>query len=66
MLLYVYKKTKSKGGNTMTDKEKEIMEVFKKVLPNLTREEKDRLLFFGKGMAFKAEENEKKELKEVV
>lgn len=38
----------------MSEKEKQIMETFGKVLPNLTELEKEKLLSFGEGMAFKA------------
>lgn len=40
----------------MSEKGMQIMEAFGKVIPMLTDAEKDRLLAFGEGMAFKAEQ----------
>lgn len=40
----------------MSEKGIQIMETFGKVIPTLTDAEKDRLLAFGEGMAFKAEQ----------
>lgn len=40
----------------MSEKGMQIMETFGKVIPTLTDAEKDRLLAFGEGMAFKAEQ----------
>lgn len=40
----------------MSEKGAKIMETFGKVIPTLTDAEKDRLLAFGEGMAFKAEQ----------
>ena len=42
--------------NGMSEKGMQIMETFGKVIPTLTDAEKDRLLAFGEGMAFKAEQ----------
>lgn len=39
----------------MSEKEKQILETFGRVIPLLTEREKERLLWFGEGMAFKAE-----------
>lgn len=39
----------------MSEKEKKILETFGKVIPLLTELEKEKLLSFGEGMAFKAE-----------
>ncbi len=36
----------------MSEKEKEILETFEKVIPNLTEIEKEKLIAFGEGMAF--------------
>lgn len=44
----------------MSEKEKQIMETFGKVIPKLSELEREKLLSFGEGMAFKAEEAEKK------
>ena len=47
----------------MTEQDKKIIETFVQILPNLTESDKQRLLWFGEGMAFKAEslkEGEKK------
>ena len=43
----------------MSDKDKKIMDTFGKVIPELTETEKERLLAFGEGMAFKAEQQKK-------
>lgn len=38
----------------MSEKEKQILETFGKVIPELSEMEKEKLLSFGEGMAFKA------------
>lgn len=38
----------------MSEKDKEIMEIFQRILPKLSEQEKTQLLCFGEGMAFKA------------
>ena len=38
----------------MSDKEREILDVFKKLVPVLTDFEEEKLLAFGEGLAFKA------------
>ena len=38
----------------MSDKEREILDVFKKLVPVLTDFEEEKLLAFGEGMVFKA------------
>lgn len=40
-----------KGGEDMSDKEEQILETIGKIVPNLSDEEKEKLLFFGEGMA---------------
>ena len=40
--------------DAMTEKEKKILETFRIVLPKLTDLEKEKLLSFGEGMVFKA------------
>lgn len=40
----------------MSEKDKQIMETFGKVIPQLTDMEKEKLLAFGEGMAFKADQ----------
>ena len=40
----------------MSEKEKKIMETFGKVIPDLSEIEKERLLAFGEGIAFKNEQ----------
>lgn len=37
----------------MLDKENEIIETFRKVIPKMSTIEKEKLLSFGEGMAFK-------------
>ncbi|MGI6068924.1 MAG: hypothetical protein ACOYBE_00660 [Blautia sp.] len=39
----------------LTEKEKEILMTFEKVIPYLTEKEKDRLLYLGEGMSLKTE-----------
>lgn len=41
-----------KEGQRMSDKEKQILETFEKVIPDLSEMEKEKLLSFGEGMAF--------------
>lgn len=48
----------------MSEKEKEILSTFEKVIPNLTEMEKEKLLSFGEGMAFKTLQNTDTEKKE--
>ena len=36
----------------MSEKEKQILETFEKVIPDLSEVEKEKLLSFGEGMAF--------------
>lgn len=45
----------------MSDKEREILKTFEEVIPELTELEKEKLLSFGEGMAFKAQELKKKD-----
>lgn len=51
-----------KGVDKMSDKEREILDVFKKLVPVLTDFEKEKLLAFGEGMAFKAAQQQKEDL----
>ena len=44
----------------LNKEDKKILETFKKVLPKLTDREKEKLLWFGEGMALKAESEEEK------
>ena len=39
----------------MSERENKILETFEKVLPSLSELERERLLAFGEGMAFKAD-----------
>lgn len=45
----------------MTEKEKAILTVFGKIVPDLSDIEKEKLLAFGEGMAFKAQRQSSKE-----
>lgn len=45
----------------MSDKEKQILETFGRVIPDLSEIEKERLLAFGEGIAFKNEQLKKAE-----
>lgn len=40
----------------MPEREKEILETFGKVIPELTERDKERLLWFGEGLAFKVDQ----------
>ena len=44
----------------MSEKQKQIMETFEKVLPKLDERECEKLLSFGEGMAFFKEKQEKR------
>lgn len=46
----------------MSEKEKMILETFQKVIPVLSEMEKEKLLAFGEGMAFKAEQQRQENL----
>ena len=41
-----------KGGEPMSEKEKQILNTFGKLVPNLSEMEKEKVLAFGEGMAF--------------
>ena len=41
----------------MSDKEKIILDTFAKLIPNLSEMEKERVLAFGEGMAFKVDQS---------
>lgn len=43
----------------MSEKEKQILDVFIRIIPLLSDLEKEKLLSFGEGMAFKTDEIEK-------
>ena len=45
----------------MSEKEEKIMETFKKVLPDMSEIEKEKLLSFGEGMAFMKDRQKEKE-----
>ena len=49
---------------TMSDKEKQILETFEKVLPELSEMEREKLLSFGEGMAFMKERQKESTEKE--
>lgn len=44
----------------MPEKDKQIIETFGKALPQMSESEKDRLLAFGEGIAFKTEQQARK------
>lgn len=48
----------------MTEREKEILKTFEKVIPTLTELEKEKLLSFGEGIAFKTKDNNEKRMQE--
>lgn len=43
----------------MSEKEKKILKTFEEVLPEMSELEKEKLLSFGEGVAFKAAEQKK-------
>lgn len=45
----------------MSGKEQKILETFEKVLPDMTELEREKLLSFGEGIAFKTAEQKKRE-----
>lgn len=45
---------------TLTDSERKILETFKEAFPELSEDQKNKLLWFGEGMAFKAESEDRK------
>ena len=45
----------------MSEKEKQILDTFEKVLPDMTELEREKLLSFGEGIAFKTAEQKRKE-----
>lgn len=47
----------------MSEKEKKILKTFEEVLPEMSELEKEKLLSFGEGVAFKAAEQKKKKRK---
>lgn len=44
----------------MSEKEKKILETFGKVIPDMSELEREKLLSFGEGIAFKTAEQKKK------
>ena len=47
----------------MSEKEKKILDTFEKVLPDMTELEREKLLSFGEGIAFKTAEQKKRKQK---
>lgn len=45
----------------MSGKEQKILETFEKVIPDMTELEREKLLSFGEGIAFKTAEQKKRE-----
>lgn len=45
----------------MSEKEKKILDTFEKVLPEMTELEREKLLSFGEGIAFKTAEQKRQE-----
>lgn len=66
-IIDIYQQGHQRGGVYMSDREKEIIETFKKVIPNLSTIEQEKLLSFGEGMAFKfnRQDQQKEELANV-
>ena len=48
----------------MSEKEKKILRTFEEILPDMTELEREKLLSFGEGIAFKTAEQKKEEQKE--
>lgn len=44
----------------MSEKDKKIMDTFGRIIPELSELEKEKLLAFGEGMAFKADQQRQK------
>lgn len=49
----------------MSEKELEILQIFAKVIPDLTEMEKEKLLSFGEGMAFMKSKQKTEDSKQV-
>lgn len=47
-----------KGGEIMSEKEKKVIETFKKVFPKMTELQKEKLQSFGEGLAFAIQHTE--------
>lgn len=47
--------SRKQGGEPMSEKDKQIMETFGRVVPNLSEADKEKLLAFGEGVALMAE-----------
>lgn len=45
----------------MSEKEKKILKTFEEVIPDMTELEREKLLSFGEGIAFKTAEQKKRE-----
>ena len=45
----------------MSEKDKKIMDTFGRIIPELSELEKEKLLAFGEGMAFKADQQRQKD-----
>lgn len=52
--------------NQFTEKERMILQTFEKTLPKMSEMEKEKLLSFGEGIAFKADMQEKARGKEAM
>lgn len=50
----------------MSEKEKQILETFGKVIPEMSEMEKEKLLSFGEGMAFMKEREKKEKAEEAL
>ena len=48
--------TEGEKVNSMTEKERKILDTFRKIIPKLSDLEKEKLLSFGEGMAFKVDQ----------
>lgn len=48
-----------KGDDYMEEQEKKILDTFAKILPTLTEQQREKLLWFGEGLAFKVETDKK-------
>ena len=50
----------------MSEKEKQIMETFGKIIPQMSELEKEKLLSFGEGMVFMKEKQRAEQEKELI
>lgn len=55
---YSYVRRRKREVIAVSEKDKKIMETFGRIIPQLSDLEKEKLLAFGEGMAFKADQQQ--------